>query len=93
MDKLLLDGNGRVILKDAESGKVLYINSFSTLFREWQNSEEATRVRKSFECVLLVPMPERKAEVTVELYNDRAEKVAEYTRPSQWGALYFITLK
>ena len=79
MDKLLLDGNGRVILKDAESGKVLYINSFSTLFREWQNSEEATRVRKSFECVLLVPMPERKAEVTVELYNDRAEKVAEYT--------------
>lgn len=79
MDKILLKGNGRVMLNDAETGELLYINSFSTLFREWQNSEEATRVRKSFENVLLLPMPERPASVTVELYNDRNEKVASYS--------------
>ncbi len=55
------------------------MSTFSTLFREWQNSEEATRVRKSFEVVLLVPMPESKARITVELFNDRKESVASYT--------------
>lgn len=79
MDELLLEGNGRIKLTDSASGKLLYINSFSTLFREWQNSEEATKVRKSFENVFLVPMPEDKAKVTVELYNDRKEMVASYT--------------
>lgn len=79
MDNVLLQGNGQVKLYDSESGKLLYINSFSTLFREWQNSEEATQVRKSFEVVLLVPMPSSKARVTVDLYNDRKEIVATYT--------------
>lgn len=79
MDNFLLEGNGQVKLYDAESGKLLYINTFSTLFREWQNSEEATKVRKSFEVVLLVPMPQAKARVTVDLFNDRKEIVATYT--------------
>lgn len=79
MDELLLEGNGRIKLIDSASGKLLYVNSFSTLFREWQNSEEATRVRKSFENVFLVPMPEAPAKVTVELYNDKKEMVATYT--------------
>ena len=79
MDKILLDANGQVKLYDAESGDLLYVNTFSTLFREWQNSEEATRIRKSFEVTLLVPMPEKKAYVTVDLYNDRAELVETYT--------------
>jgi len=69
MDRLHLAGNGQITVRDTESGKVLYANSFSTLFQEWQNSEEATRVRKSFENVFLVPMPERKADITVELFD------------------------
>ena len=69
MDRLHLAGNGQITVRDAEDGKVLYTNSFSTLFQEWQNSEEATRVRKSFENVFLVPMPEKPAEITVELFD------------------------
>ena len=69
MDRLHLAGNGQITVRDAENGKVLYTNSFSTLFQEWQNSEEATRVRKSFENVFLVPMPEKPAEITVELFD------------------------
>lgn len=79
MDTLLLEGNSQVKLYDAETGNLLYINSFSTLFREWQNSEEATKVRKSFEATVLVPMPKDKAIVTLDLYNDRKEVVATYT--------------
>ena len=78
-DRLFLAGNGQITVRDKESGKILYANSFSTLFQEWQNSEEATRVRKSFENVFLVPMPEALAEVTVELFDSHRRSSARYT--------------
>ena len=78
-DRLFLAGNGQITVRDKESGKILYVNSFSTLFQEWQNSEEATRVRKSFENVFLVPMPEAPAEVTVELFDSHRRSSARYT--------------
>lgn len=69
MDKVPVRGNGQISLTDLTSGKVIYRQAFSTLFQEWQTTEEAVRVRKSFENVFLVPMPEAKAEVKVELYG------------------------
>ena len=78
-DRLFLAGNGQITVRDKESGKILYVNSFSTLFQEWQNSEEATRVRKSFENVFLVPMPDAPAEVTVELFDSHRRSSARYT--------------
>ena len=69
MDSVALRGNGQVRLTDQATGKVLYRQSFSTLFQEWQATEEATRVRKSFENVFLVPMPEEKAVLEVEIYD------------------------
>lgn len=69
MDSVALRGNGQIRLTDQATGKVLYRQSFSTLFQEWQATEEATRVRRSFENVFLVPMPEEKAVVEVEIYD------------------------
>lgn len=69
MDSVALKGNGQISMSDAQSGKVLYRQSFSTLFQEWQTTEEAVSVRKSFENVFLLPMPEQKAKVRVELYD------------------------
>ena len=34
MDTVPVGGNGRITMKDAETGKVLYCNSFSTLFQD-----------------------------------------------------------
>lgn len=62
-------GNGQICMTDAQTGDTLYRQSFSTLFQEWQTTEEATRVRKSFENVFLLPMPEMKAEINVEIYD------------------------
>ena len=45
----LLEGNGQIRVLDPETGECLYANSFSTLFQEWQVTEEATRVQKAFE--------------------------------------------
>ena len=69
LDKVPFAGNGQICMKDASTGEILYRQSFSTLFQEWQTTEEATRVRKSFENVFLLPMPSVKAVVTVELYG------------------------
>ena len=78
-DRLFLEGNGRITVRDRESGDILYVNSFSTLFQEWQNGEEATRVRKSFENVFLVPMPDAPADITVELFDSHRRTAARLT--------------
>ena len=69
LDEVPVRGNGQISMTDDVSGEVLYRQSFSTLFQEWQTTEEATRVRKSFENVFLLPMPDAKAKVRVELYD------------------------
>ena len=67
LDSLLLLGNGQICMKDSKSGVVLYRHSFSTLFQEWQTTEEASRVQKSFENVFLVPFPKHPVDITVTL--------------------------
>ena len=62
-------GNGQICMTDVQTGDTLYRMSFSTLFQEWQTTEEATKVRKSFENVFLLPMPTAKAKVNVQLYD------------------------
>lgn len=62
-------GNGQICMTDVQTGDTLYRMSFSTLFQEWQTTEEATMVRKSFENVFLLPMPATKAKVNVHLYD------------------------
>jgi hypothetical protein len=62
-------GNGQICMTDTQTGDTLYRMSFSTLFQEWQTTEEATKVRKSFENVFLLPMPSVKAKVNVHLYD------------------------
>lgn len=81
MDHVQLRGNGQIIMKDAATGKVLYVNSFSTLFQEWQATEEATRVQKSFENVFLLPMPEVPVNITVNLFDFHDNVAATLTHP------------
>lgn len=69
LDEVPVRGNGQVMMTDLQTGDTLYRQSFSTLFQEWQATEEATRVRKSFENVFLLPMPSAKAMVHIELYD------------------------
>lgn len=69
LDSLLLQGNGQLCMKDSKSGVVLYKHSFSTLFQEWQTTEEAANVQKSFENVFLVPFPKNPVDITITLID------------------------
>ena len=64
-----LQGNGQIRLTDHESGQLLYVHTFSTLFQEWLATEEATRVSKAFAASFNVPKPKRPVDVTVTLTN------------------------
>jgi len=76
LDKVPVRGNGQISMTDIESGKVLYMQAFSTLFQEWQTTEEAVHVRKSFENTFLLPMPSDKVTVKVELYDFKGNTAA-----------------
>ena len=76
LKELYLAGNGQITMTDEATGDTLFRNSFSTLFQEWQNTEEATRVDRSFENVYLLPMPSAKAVVEVKLTDNYNKVVA-----------------
>lgn len=74
LSETLLRGNGQVRVKDPASGALLYVNSFSTLFQEWQDFEEAARIQKAFENCLQVPFPKDTVDIEV-LLSDTHGKV------------------
>ncbi len=69
LDKQLLKGNGQIAVTDTLGQDTLYVYSFSTLFLEWQSEEEATKVQKAFEHVILLPYPKHPVKVTVTLWD------------------------
>lgn len=73
LENVPVRGNGDVKLIDAKSNKVLYINSFSTLFQEWLTTDEATTTTKSFEFTQLVPFPKQEVIVETTLYNNEGK--------------------
>ena len=77
--ELPVEGNGQITVRSHRTGEVIYRNSFSTLFQEWQSYPEATETWKSFENVFLVPMPKDTVDVTVDLRNNRREITSTLT--------------
>lgn len=77
--ELPVEGNGQITVRDSRSGKIIYRNSFSTLFQEWLSYPEAETAAKSFENVFLVPMPRDTVDITVDLRNNRREVVSTLT--------------
>ena len=79
LSEVPVEGNGQVVMTDTKSGRVIYRNSFSTLFQEWLTYDEAKRSSRSFENVFLVPFPKDSATITVRLMDNRRQVKTEYT--------------
>src|SRR5574344_98893 len=77
--ELPIEGNGQITVRDHITQKVIYRNSFSTLFQEWLSYPEAETQTKSFENVFLIPMPRKAIDVTIDLRNNRREVMATLT--------------
>lgn len=77
LTEMPLLGNGQIKLKDVATGQLLYVHTFSTLFQEWQATEEATKVQKSFETSYNVPMPKQPVCVEVTLTDFHGKVIGE----------------
>ena len=67
--ELPLEGNGQITMRDAASDSVIYRTSFSSLFLEWLETDEARTVDRGFENTFLLPYPRRKAVVKITLLD------------------------
>ncbi len=67
------NGEYRVLVKDAATGRDLYSRCYNTLFEEYRYTD-ASRVRDSvaeFEEVVLVPMPKRAVDICMQKRDER----------------------
>jgi len=74
-----LNSNAQITVCDAATDSLLYVNTFATLFQEWQNTAEATKVKRAFELSCLVPYPKQAVDVTVELTDSYRRPKARLT--------------
>lgn len=79
LNEQFLRGNGQVIVRPHGSDSILYVHSFSTLFQEWQATEEATRLRKAFQATYLVPFPKQEVDITLQLTDFHNRVAASLT--------------
>lgn len=79
LSEKFLNGNGQVTVYEKGTDKVLYVNTFSTLFQEWQLTPEAKQLQKSFESSFLVPFPKKPVDVSITL-TDTHQKVTAQLR-------------
>lgn len=69
--ELPLQGNGQIVMRNAASGKTIYTTSFSSLFLEWLETDEARNVTKGFENTFLLPYPLQPVEIEITLLDPR----------------------
>lgn len=60
------NGDYRISVRDAKSGKEIYSRGYSNLFREYRNTERGRKVKMRFEETLLVPMPKRAVQIALQ---------------------------
>lgn len=73
LDSAVAQGNGQVRVTDARSGKLLYVQPFSTLFQEWLCIPGSDTVGVSFEHTAEVPLPDGDAVVELLLFDRRGD--------------------
>lgn len=67
--ELPLQGNGQIVMREIATGKTVYTTSFSSLFQEWLETDEAKSITKGFENTFLLPYPLRPVEVEITLLD------------------------
>jgi hypothetical protein len=66
LDQTLNLGEYRFQVTDSVSGKLLYTDGFSSLFYEWQTTDESKVITKSFEQSIQFPYPKNAVTVKIE---------------------------
>ena len=82
-------GEFRLTVYDSATQKLIYSRGYSTLFQEWQTSDEAKTLPRSFYETVVFPFPKKTVKMEIHRHNKEGqlEKLYEqYINPSN----YFI---
>lgn len=83
--EMFLQGNGQINVFDHATGKLIFVHTFSTLFQEWLNEIEATKMMRSFEASYNVPFPKKPIDIQITLtdtHNKVRAKLVHHVDPS-----------
>ncbi len=64
-------GEYKVKVFDAQSNKLLYSHSYSTLFHEWQATDEAKKLSRSFYEGVVIPYPKNEIRIVLQERDNR----------------------
>ncbi len=72
-------GNYRYDVRDSATGKLIFSESFSDLFEEWQSTDEAkSGVKKFFHESLRIPFPKNSVRLTITSRNKKGQTKTIY---------------
>lgn len=60
-------GKYKIVVKDKETGKEIYTRTYSTLFSEWQTTDESRKINRTFSETVTIPFPREK--VIIDFYT------------------------
>lgn len=78
LDRLPLLGNGR-LTATTSIGDTIYRTSFSSLYHEWLDTDEAMATPRAMQNTLLIPMPIDTTYITIELSDQRHDIISSMT--------------
>ncbi|MGX8712217.1 MAG: M64 family metallopeptidase [bacterium] len=73
------NGDYRVMMRDAATGRELYSRGYSNLFREYKDTPEGKTVKARFEETLLLPMPKGKVLIALQKRDSGTMKLQDQT--------------
>lgn len=77
LSETLLEGNGKLTVRDHETKQIIYTWTFSTLFQEWLQEDEAKTLKRAFEASYNVPFPKSVIDIHIALKDNRNRVIAE----------------
>jgi len=75
-------GDYRVLIFDSATNNLLYTRGYSDLFKEWQDTEEAKQISRTYYSSVIFPFPKR----AIKLQIDRRK------RNMKWEMIYTIDI-
>lgn len=103
LTEIPVHGAATITMRLAATGEIIYHHTFSTLFQEWLDLDDARHNTKAFEVVELLPMPRDSVIISVTLFDNRHDATAsiehkvlpnDYTirRIGETGTANYVTL-
>ena len=74
-----IEYNCEIVMKDKTNTQTLYRNTFSCFFTDWLLEEEAKHIKRSIECVQLLPFPKDTVIITVYMRDSYHKEMAHLT--------------